>query len=95
MDNLGHLTPLRAAQQAPLNKQVWSLEQLADYFLNKKAMVDLMRGSESEIFPGSMVEFLGNDIEIFLGEGGEIGTFGKCWRKRPLVFCRRPRCHGL
>jgi hypothetical protein len=38
-------------------------------------MEDLMRGAESKNFPGAMVEFLGDAIEIILGEVGEIGAF--------------------
>jgi hypothetical protein len=48
---------------------------------------------EGEAFAGSVVEFVGDAVEVELGEGGEV-PFGKYWRSSPLVFSLVPRCQG-
>jgi hypothetical protein len=45
-------------------------------------------------FSGSLVDFFGDGVEVLLGIGGEVCSFGKMLPDEAICISFVPRCHG-
>jgi hypothetical protein len=49
---------------------------------------------EGEALAGSVVDLVGDVVEVGLAVDAQVGDFGKYWRRRPFMFSLVPRCQG-